>query len=152
GFDSSHLVAMQVQVASARRYPHDSDYHQYYTQVLESVRIVPGVTNAALTSQLPLSGDDLRLESYKVTLEPHVDGTPAATDGSRYAVSEGYFEAMGIPLLRGRTFDKHDTAGAHVRPVIVSESFAKAEFPDKNPIGQRLKIGGPPDRPWDEIV
>ncbi|HZS48496.1 MAG TPA: ABC transporter permease [Blastocatellia bacterium] len=152
GFNPDYLVAMQVQVASPNRYRKDNDYHRFYDQALEAVRTVPGVTAAGFTAQLPLSGDDPALEIYKAVLEPNSDGSPNEAAVSRYAVTPGYFETMGIPILQGRVFDKHDVADAPVRPVVISESFARNAFPGKNPIGQRIKMGGSADRPWDEIV
>lgn len=79
---------------------------------------------------------------------------PALADASalRYLVTPGYFETMGIPLRRGRLFDDHDVAGAAVRPLIVSESFARRVYPGQDPIGRRIRVGGLPGRPWDVIV
>jgi putative ABC transport system permease protein len=70
----------------------------------------------------------------------------------RYGVAPGYFETMGIPLRRGRLFNAQDMAGAAVRPVVINESLAKRKFPRQDPIGQRLRMGGEPSRPWDVIV
>jgi putative ABC transport system permease protein len=74
--------------------------------------------------------------------------------GLRYAVSPGYFEAMRIPLRRGRLLDEHDVAGAP-GAVVISESFAKRKFPGRDPLGQRVRVGpdiGHADRPWGTIV
>jgi putative ABC transport system permease protein len=73
-------------------------------------------------------------------------------DALRSAVSPGYFEMMGIPLRRGRLFDVHDVARAPVRPVVLSESYASRMCPDRDPIGQRLRLGGLPGRAWDLVV
>ncbi len=146
GFDASNLLTMQVQ-ASGHRFD-DSTTHRFFAQALESVRQVPGVTAAALTSQLPLSGDQ---DVYGVYFESSPSDDIEKDDAAlRYAVSPGYFETMGIPLLRGRLLDEHDLAGAPV-PVVISESFAKRQFPGQDPIGQRLHFG-PQDRTWDIVV
>jgi putative ABC transport system permease protein len=144
GFDASQLLTMQVQT-SGHRFD-DSTIHQFFAQTLEAVRQVPGVTAAAFTSQLPLSGD---LDMYGV----HFESNPAPDEDHsafRYAVSPGYFEAIGIPLRRGRLLDTHDVAGVPLA-VLINESFAKRKFPDQDPIGQRLHIG-PNDGPWATIV
>jgi len=141
---------MQVQTYG-RRYDDDSVCHRFFAQALEEARQVPGVTTAAFTSQLPLSGADASIEVYGVQIE-RLQNTTERVDAYRYAVTPGYFETMGIPLRRGRLFDARDMAGAPVRPVIISESFAKREFPGQNPIGQRVRFGGPAGRPWDTIV
>ncbi len=81
----------------------DSARARFLTQALEAVRRVPGVTSAAFTSQLPLSGD---FDVYGVQFELRT----ATTEGAlRYAVSPGYFETMRIPLRRGRLLDERDT-------------------------------------------
>ena len=72
GFDSSHLLTMQVQT-SGRRFDNDDTTNRFFTQALEAVRSVPGVTAAAFTSQLPLSGD---LDEYGVHFEPSPGGPP----------------------------------------------------------------------------
>jgi len=64
----------------------------------------------------------------------------------------GYFETMGIPLRRGRLFNAQDTTGVSARPVVINESLAKRKYPGRDPIGQRIRFGGKPDRPWDVIV
>ena len=151
GFEPAGVLTMQVQTYS-RRYDDDSTCNRFFAQALEAVRSVPGVTTAAFTSELPLSGDDATTNVYGVRFESR--GQTAAEIGNayRYAVTPDYFETMGIPLRRGRLFDAHDQPGALVRPVIINESFARRKFGDQDPIGQRLRFGGPPDRPWDMVV
>ena len=136
GFDASHLLTMQVQT-SGHRFDEDSATHRFFAQALEAVRRVPGVTAAAFTSQLPLSGD---FDVYGVQFEPRANGNPEAADAFRYAVTPGYFETIGIPLRRGRLLDQHDVAGAP-GAVLINESFAKRKFPGEDPIGRRVHVG-----------
>jgi putative ABC transport system permease protein len=148
GFDASHLLTMQVQ-ETGHRFDADGARDRFFTQVLEGVRQVPGITAAAFTSQLPLSGD---FESFGVqfAVNPN-DNSEAAL---RYAVSPDYFKAMRIPLRRGRLIDDDDVAGAP-GAVLISESFAKRKFPGQDPLGQRVRVGpdiGRLDRPWGTIV
>jgi putative ABC transport system permease protein len=145
GFDDASLLTMQVQV-TGHRYDADSVSYRFLEQSLDAVRAVPGVTAAAYTSQLPLSDD---MDVYGVHLEREAD---PANDGAalRYAVTPGYFEAMGIPLRTGRLLDQHDRAGSP-RAVVVSEAFAQAAFPGGDPIGQRLRFGDP-EGDWYTIV
>jgi putative ABC transport system permease protein len=138
GFDPSHLLTMEVQF-SGHRYDRDAARHQFFRQALEAVRRIPGVTSAAGSSLLPFSGDQYGI--YGAQFEDR-----HAYDVSRYVVSPGYFQTMRIPLRRGRLLDEHDTAGS--QPVaLISESLAKREFGDANPIGKRVHIG-PLNRPW----
>jgi len=148
GFDASHVLVMQVQT-SGRRFD-DAGTRRFFIDAAGAVRRVPGVERASFTTQLPLSGVGL-IDAYGVTFE-RTQHTPSQTAAFRYGVSPGYFETMGIPLIRGRLFDEHDLQPSVMRPVVISEALAKREFSGLDPIGQRLRFGGPADRPWDVVV
>ena len=146
GFDASHLLTMQVQ--SGHRTDSDSARTRFLTQAVEAVHRVGGVTSAATTSQLPLSGDFV---VYAVQFESHTTTADAAL---QYSVSPDYFKTMDIPLRRGRLLDERDAAGAP-GVVLISESLAKREFGDQDPIGQRVRVGPDAlhaDLPWATIV
>jgi len=147
GFDSSHLLTMQVQTYG-RRYDDDATCNRFFAQALEAVRNVPGVSAAAFTSQLPLSGD---IDLYGVQFE-NASNTKDVEPAFRYGVAPGYFETMGIPLRRGRLFNEQDALGLPTRPVLINESLANRRYPDQDPLGQRIRFGGSPNRPWDIIV
>jgi putative ABC transport system permease protein len=136
GFDSSRLLTMQVQVVG-HRFDERGVTYRFFDGALEAVRRVPGVTAAALTSQLPLSGD---LDEYGA----HFEATPTEPARSysvfRYAVSPGYIETMGIPLRRGRLLGEHDGAGGP-RVALISESLAHRRFAGASPVGTRVRIG-----------
>jgi putative ABC transport system permease protein len=149
GFDASHVLTMQVQAASLRRYPNQASLRRFFASALEAVEHVPGVERAAWTSQLPLSGD---AESYGIRFEPSVTDRPEPANAFRYAITPGYFEALGIPLRRGRLFNANDLLPAPARPVVINESMAASTFGDQDPIGRRIAFGGLPDRPWDVII
>jgi putative ABC transport system permease protein len=147
GFDASNLLTMQVQTYG-RRYDDDATCNRFFAQALEAVRNVPGASAAAFTSQLPLSGD---ADIYGVEFE-NASNTKDVEPAFRYGVAPGYFETMGIPLRRGRLFNAQDALGLPVRPVLINESLAKRRYPGQDPVGQRVRFGGPPNRPWDVIV
>ena len=147
GFNPNELLTLQVQTAGQRFRDADTT-HRFFAQALEAVQQVPGVTAAAFTSQLPLTGD---VDEWGV----HFESVPRAAadethDSYRYAVSPGYFDAMGIPLRAGRALDTHDIAGAPLVAVI-NESMARRRLPGLDPIGQRLHIG-PDSGPWFTVV
>ena len=147
GFNAPHLLTMQVQT-SGRRFVQASAVHQFFDRALEAVRAVPGVESAGFTSQLPLSGD---FEQYGVQFESSPNDDPRQDRSAlRYAVTPGYVETMGIPLVRGRTIEALDAAD---RPpvVLINESFAKRKLPGRDPIGQRVHVGDT-ERPWSTIV
>jgi predicted permease len=140
GFDPSGLLTMQVQLAGPA-YEDDAARLRFFSTALEEVRRVPGVTAAALTSQLPLSGD---ADVYGVHFDPAVPDDPGEVSGTfRYAVTPGYLEAMRIPLRRGRVLDERDDADAPLA-VLVSESLARRRLAGRDPIGARLRIGDGP--------
>ena len=147
GFDDRNVLTLQVQVAGPR-FRDPAAIHRFFQQALDEVRRVPSVAEAALTTQLPLSGDS---DIYGLQFESS-SAQQMATDGAafRYAVSPGYFEAMRIPLRRGRLLSEQDREGSPLA-VVISESFAAARFPNTDPIGERVHIG-PTNRPWFTIV
>jgi predicted permease len=147
GFDASHLLTLQVQIAGPRfRGPEPA--HRFFRDALEAIHQVPGVSAAAFTSQLPLTGDSdqygVHMESGR-TLSPNED--PSAF---RYAVTPDYFDTMRIPLRRGRTLNAQDVAGAPLA-VVINETLARRRLPGVDPIGQRLHIG-PNNGPWFTVV
>jgi len=149
GFNPSHVLAMQVQVSSAHRFPDGPAIHRFYAQALDAVTRVPGVERAAFTSQLPLNADPV--EVYGGHFEN--DNNPSDNSAAfRSAVTPGYFELMGIPLIRGRLFAAGDMEPGAVRPVLINQSFARRKFRGQDPIGRRVRFGGPDNRPWDVIV
>jgi putative ABC transport system permease protein len=100
---------------------------------------VPGYTAAALTSQLPLSGDQ---DEYGAHFEagPGLGGTSHSV--YRYSVSPGYTDVLRIPVRQGRGLTEADRAGAPL-VVLISESLARRRFGDRSPLGERLRIGAP---------
>src|SRR5882724_1986545 len=146
GFDASHLLTLQVQT-SGHRFNGDGTTYRFFAQALEAVGHVPGVTAAAFTSQLPLSGDS---DIYGLQFESSPNDPQQDHGAFRYAVTPGYFETLGIPLRSGRLLDAHDVAGAPAA-ALISEAFAKRKFPGQDPIGQRVHIGRI-DLPWYTIV
>ena len=133
GFLSQHVLVFRVAAPSSLA---GEQVPEFYRQVSERVRTIPGVQAAAIARNLPLSGTD---PSMPIVTEGK---TPAAAAGgtvTRYrAVGDGYFRTLQIPILQGRGFDEHDTASAP--PVaIVSQSLARQYWPGENPIGKQLK-------------
>ena len=147
GFETSHLITMQVR--SAHGHGSDAARPEFYRQVLDKIRNIPGIESAGMTSQLPLSGDQ---DIYGIQFE--IAKNPLGEPAFRYAVSPGYLETMKIPLRSGRMLNERDTGGAPVA-VLITESLAKRIFSGTGPIGQRVRIGpdiGRADRPWATIV
>jgi putative ABC transport system permease protein len=145
GFDPSGLLTMQVQ-QSGKRYRLNDSRSQFYDRAIDAVRAVPGVSTAAFTSLVPLSGE---IDIYGVHLEsdrgPEDDGA-----AMRYAVTADYFEVMRIPLRSGRLLNTRDTSAAP-RAAVISETFASRRFAGREALGQRFRFG-PPEGDWYTVV
>ncbi|MEP6732510.1 MAG: ABC transporter permease [bacterium] len=136
GFDPSHLLTMEIQTVG-HKFDADSVRHAFFTQALDAVLQVPGVESAALTSQLPLSGDG---DAYGARFE---NDATQGYDVFRYSVTPRFFETMRLPLRSGRYLDENDRGGAP--PVaLISESLAKLRFPSESPLGKRMRVAGSP--------
>ena len=144
GFDSSQKLVGFVNPPRAGGYDTMARHRAFYDQVLERASALPGVRRAALASVLPLSGDsDTNFE---------IEGRAAPASQSRTPVtwyrliSAGYFEVMGMRLLRGRTISEREAAPG----VVVNETFVRTYFPGEDPLGRRIRFGT--DRPWFTII
>jgi predicted permease len=147
GFQAAHVLTMQIQT-SGPRFQDPAETRRFFTAALSAVRDVSGVAAAALSSQLPLSGD---FDVYGL----HFESSPApmtVADGGayRYAVSADYFATMGIPIRAGRAVGDRDTAEAPLA-VVINETLARRRFPGQDAIGQRVRVG-PQSAPWYTIV
>ena len=145
GFNQNSALAVDIALPG-RKYQNAEQRLSFFTQLLERTSALPGVVEAGVTHSLPILDDYL--------LGFRFQGRPPAPPGEDrstiyYAVSPGYFKAMGIPLLRGRYFTEQDS-DAH--PVaIINEAMAKTYFPDEDPIGQAILVTQGPDK-YREIV
>src|SRR5882762_6369438 len=111
---------------------------QFYKLLAERVRVAPGVQSEALTQNIPLGIDDFD----GIAFVP--DGLQMPRDRENFnstmdTVDEGYFETMGIPILRGRSFLASDTADAP-RVAVVNEQFAKHYWPGGDAVGKRIRL------------
>jgi putative ABC transport system permease protein len=122
----------------------------FYDEVLRVARGVPGVEIATVTDSLPpdQQGDADSFMMEGQTLAPG-ELNPIVSD---VTTGPEFFQALGIPLVKGRYFTVHD--GPDAAPVtIVSEGFARRFFPDQEAVGKRIKQSGPGSgNPWMEIV
>jgi putative ABC transport system permease protein len=143
GVDTRNLLTVDVRLPRSRYTP--PRQAAFFDELVTRLRALPGVRAAASIYPLPLSGADegaaLQIDGRAVKPDEHL------VAGPRW-VSHGYFEAMGIPLVRGRVFRATDDADA-TRMVVINEAAAKAYWPDGDPIGQRVAAYG---MGWREII
>jgi len=148
GFRPDHLVTAQMELNGAQWTP--AHQRTFRNELLERLRAVPGVTQAAITFVLPIDGS--QWNSIFIVSNNPVPERAKLPSSAFTPVTPGYFETVGMRLLRGRYFDGHDSENA-ASVAVVNESFAKRMWPDENPIGQSLKQGWPEDRgSWREVV
>ena len=149
GFRTENVLMMRVNV-SRTTYPQPPQVRQFYDQLLQRVRALPGITGAGITSELFLSNTP---SSGTFTLEdrppfPPSDQIEATID----MVSPGFFEAMQVRLVRGRFLNEHDRDGG-ARSILINETFADKYWPNQDPVGKRMVFGMPGERnPWITIV
>lgn len=140
GFEPEGVMTAFVSLPTAR-YP-DSDARRAFTEELRrGIAAVPGVAAVGITAQLPFTGN---MSSSVILPEGYVPG-PGESVLSPYQVlaSQGYFEAMGIELVEGRTF--HDGDGPDAQQVmVIDEWLARRYWPDRSPLGDRMLYGIPP--------
>ncbi|HXV60986.1 MAG TPA: ABC transporter permease [Vicinamibacteria bacterium] len=146
GFDPESVLTMEVTPVEAT-YPGPADRAGLYREILARVEALPGVVSAAAVHRLPLDGGNSSYPAY-------VEGRPPAS-GNRFpafnyrAVGGDYFEAFGMTLLSGRSFDPvetWETGGV----VVVNEAMAASLWPGGGALGSRL--GPSPDGPWLEVI
>ena len=149
GFRPKGVLTMRVALPDAV-YSKPEQVRGFYQRLIERVQGLPGVQAAGAVSALPLSGQG---GSGTTTIDtqsvPMQDRTPEA---DQRIVTPDYFKAMGIGLVRGRFFEDRDGDGAPLVS-IVDESLAQAFWPNQDPIGKRLHIGGNlSNAPWTTVV
>lgn len=149
GFDPAEKLTMRVTLPGTD-YDESWERNEFFTETLDRLELVPGVTSATVISHLPMSRSNwaqlIRVEGT----EPDPEGRLPVSN--RRAVSPGYFTQMGIPLLRGRDFGEYDSEGTP-RVVIINERMAERFWPGEDPLGRRITFAAEPaPGEWVEVV
>ena len=136
GFEPDGVFTAQL-VLPPQRYPREK-LVAFYESLYQRLSSLPGISGAALTDRVPLTGGQSPAPVAVVGRPlPPMSERPNA---NRHLVSPKYFQTLGIPMRAGRDFDERDSARVpHV--VIVNETFARRHFPDEDPIGRTLITG-----------
>ncbi len=149
GFRTDDLLVARISPVGPK-YQDGAKRAAFFDEVLHSMHALPGVKSFALTGSLPPNNPGW-MEGYRIEGRPPED---ARANGSvpLTVVTPDYFRTLGVPLLKGRMFTEHDSLSAPP-VVIISETMARKQFANQNPIGKRLMFGWSlPDQPWREIV
>jgi putative ABC transport system permease protein len=139
GFQTSHILA--VNLAYAGEWQHAAQ-RNFFEQLTERVRALPGVRAAGVVDNLPLSGAwsqfTTKVEEFAEGVIPEMIGK--TVDYQQGVIGGDYFRVMGIPLEAGRTFDERDAAPG-AASVIISASLARTLWGDADPLGRQLSDG-----------
>jgi predicted permease len=150
GFDSENVLLLQVDLPGT--YDNPTKVSAFFTEAMERIRALPGVVAAGAVSDFFIH----RQPDYRIALEgqPPRQPSDAAPPLTEDNVVPGYFEAMRIPLLRGRLLEDRDIPPDAPQVVVINEEMARRFWPGEDPIGRRLKYGLDPgaDMPWKTVV
>jgi predicted permease len=150
GFRPEGVLSMQLTLPEAK-YKEPRQRQEFYRQLMERVRALPGVEAAGATNVLPLSGQN-QSGSFNIEGRPVPQGQ-SPPHGDRWLVTADYFRTMNIPLVRGRYFTEQDGPDAP-GVAMVDETMARKYWPGEDPVGKRITFEtGPDNQPrWREIV
>jgi putative ABC transport system permease protein len=137
GFNPDNVLSMVVRLPAAR-YPQDAQLVQFFNQAMERVQHLPGVRNAGMVNFLPLYGGLGSATGFKIIGRPEPPPGQGPSCDVR-VVDAGYFQTLGIPILRGRNFNDAEQREAK-RVILINEALARKHFPNHDPIGQRLDV------------
>jgi putative ABC transport system permease protein len=148
GFRADHALVADFQLP-LQQYPTATSVNTFNRTVIDQLSSKPGVSAVAISNAVAVS-QNFPLAAYTiegVSLEQWKLKFAAFT-----SVYGDYFDAMGIPLIDGRTFDLHDDASAPL-VVIVNQSMARDCWPGQSPLGKRMHVGNPrKGYPWATVV
>jgi putative ABC transport system permease protein len=134
GFDANDVLTMRVDLARAK-YDKSEKTGRFYQDLEQRLSGLPGVETVGMITELPMSG---QMNDTPFTVE----GRPAVAPGQEFnadfrRVNQNYFQALRIPLRRGRNFTEQEVSqGAKV--IVVSEQLVNTVFPNEEPLGKRL--------------
>jgi predicted permease len=148
GFQPENVTIVGLLVPTTR-YPTAAAQTELYRRILVGLTERPEIESAGVGFPGPLRGDNA---SGTFIIEGRSAAGPADVPFANIgSVSGGYFDAMGIPLVRGRTFGDSDSADAPT-VAIVNAALARRYWPGQDAVGKRLRFGDEADTPWIRVV
>jgi putative ABC transport system permease protein len=147
GYRTDHLLIMGFDTTLMRYSEAQSE--QFFQQLAERARAVPGVTNVTMTTAIPMASDSLDF----VTIAPEGFQFPEGKENVTMLssrIDERYFDTLAIPIVEGRAFTIDDDLDAP-RVGIVNQQLAQHYWPNQDPIGKRFRLNDA-DKSWVQIV
>jgi putative ABC transport system permease protein len=147
GFDPSNILTMRLALPSAS-YERPEQVVRFYERLLDNVRQLPGVRFAGAARSLPLGST---IGDFGLRVEGYVPPPGTNAKGDWQIVTDGYLEAMGERVIRGRSIAPTDTTDGQL-VALINEEMARRYWNGRDPIGGRFTIGGDPQRPLVTVV
>ena len=149
GFNPENILTMNVTLPNAK-YPKAPAWIAFYNQLIERIQLLPGVKAAGVTSVLPFSGN---FDGRSLAVESRPKPRGEEIDVDLYIATPGYLQAMGIPLLEGRSLTEQDVEASPL-VALVNQTMAEQLWPNADAIGQRIKFPGSEKRPqpWRTVI
>src|SRR4029079_5858313 len=149
GFDRRGILAVRVALAGAA-YAQPEQRFAFVDAATTRLRSLPGVASVTATSHLPLIDRDVPYTRF--VLEGAAPEERPSFGSVRF-VDAGYIEAMGIPITRGDAFRADAARELRDRAIVINDTMARRYWPDRDPIGVRLRLTGTADAEgWNTIV
>jgi putative ABC transport system permease protein len=150
GFRVDKIVTMDVSLPWVEDPKAKASQAIFYSDLIDRLKLIPGVREVGATSGIPMDGglpDGMFLLMTQGEVPRNSDGLDALFrqkerigNADFCVANDGYFQVLGIPLIRGRIFDKHDGANTpHV--AVISESLARDRWPEQDPLGHTIEFG-----------
>jgi putative ABC transport system permease protein len=134
GFDPQNLTTLRIALPQSQ-YNRDEQVVAFYSELTGRIKNLPGVESVSTIDMMPMGGSG-------GTTTFLIEGRPAPPQGqypeaNARTSSPGYFQTMGIPIIKGRDFSEHDTVNTPLA-VVINETMARKYWPGEDPIGKRL--------------
>jgi len=137
GLKPDHVLTFHISAPSGRL-PDSVRYVQFYGPVLQRLRGLPGVSDVASTTNIPIQNSGVN-GNFQIVGRPQ-ESDPGKQPFAEYrVVSSNYFRTMGIAMVRGREFSDQDAMGAP-QVVIVNDEFVRRYFASEDPIGKQIFV------------
>jgi putative ABC transport system permease protein len=136
GFESRNVLTTRVSLPFAK-YKEDAQRLRFFEQAVERIGALPGVQSAGAISFLPFAGLGAATDFTVVGQPPPAPGQGAVVDVR--VCDNGFFTAMGVPLVRGRLFNERELRELS-NVVIVNEALVRQHLPGEDPLGKQLVI------------
>jgi len=139
GYKPEQVLSLRV-TPSRERYQRPEDRVAVTTRIVTDMRALPGVSGVALVAAVPL-GEDGRMSHGMLIQGRAVGPNEVAPQAEMQIVSGEYFTTIGVPIMKGRTFDEHDRLGTE-EVAVISRSLAQRYWRDAEPLGARISPDG----------